>query len=222
MKIRLSTVVTIGLLLGTAACHAQNLIQNGGFELPSVGGGYQFFTAMSSPNGIPNWTITSGEVDVDSNNVIPSFQGVQALDLDGMIPGTIQQTFTTIVGQKYAINFAYGNNPGIVYPNYSATVSIFNGATTIFSQPFSHNTATSGNQDYKLFGNNFANMFTANTTSSTLIFTSNDPAMQQGGVELDAISVTASTPEFGTIFSLGGLLLAGGTGLWIKRRRSVK
>jgi len=35
---------------------------------------------------------------------------------------------------------------------------------------------------------------------------------------LDGIKATA-TPEFGSVFSLGGLLVAGGVGLWIKKRR---
>jgi LPXTG-motif cell wall-anchored protein len=42
---------------------------------------------------------------------------------------------------------------------------------------------------------------------------------------LDVIGYTVTpavtaTPEFGSVFSLGGLLLAGGAGVWLKRRRS--
>jgi hypothetical protein len=37
-----------------------------------------------------------------------------------------------------------------------------------------------------------------------------------------AFGLIVATPEFGSVFSLGGLLLAGGTGLWARRRRGVK
>ena len=45
-----------------------------------------------------------------------------------------------------------------------------------------------------------------------------DPAGQNAGVVFDAVRVSAvPTPEFGSVFSLGGLLAAGGAGIWIKR-----
>jgi hypothetical protein len=37
-----------------------------------------------------------------------------------------------------------------------------------------------------------------------------------------AFGLIVATPEYGSVFSLGGLLLAGGTGLWVRRRRSGK
>jgi hypothetical protein len=37
-----------------------------------------------------------------------------------------------------------------------------------------------------------------------------------------AFGLIVATPEYGSVFSLGGLLLAGGTGLWVRRRRGGK
>lgn len=216
MRLGFTAISAALLLLVAAAVPAQ--ITNGGFEQPEVApNSSQQFNAVS--NGITGWTVTFGSVDV-FNGVPAPFQGAQALDLDGSGPGTISQIFATTSGTVYSLDFAYSNNPFPVFSSHSANVSV-DGAGSLVNSVITHNSSTGNSlaqMDYQMFHTTF----TANTPSTTLTFSSLDSAFQSAGIVLDSVSVTpapAATPEFGSAFSLVGLLSAGGLGLWVKRRR---
>ena len=55
------------------------------------------------------WRIASGSVNVQT--YWPAAEGRQTLDLNGISPGTIEQSFATTPGQVYQLAFDYGNNP---------------------------------------------------------------------------------------------------------------
>jgi len=217
MKIRFGLVVAVSMLLAANVVRAQ--ISNGGFEQPTtppLSGSVTTFTSASQ--GIPGWTIVSGNVDLVATALLPSFEGNESINLNGLSPGAISQTFSTVLGQAYTLTFGYSNNPGSPSAIFTADVSV-TGATPVLATTITHNTSTydinthTGSMNYNVFSQNFI----ANSTSSTVKFQSTSPAGPYG-IVLDGIKATA-TPEFGSVFSLGGLLVAGGVGLWIKKRR---
>jgi len=203
---------------------AQAQIVNGGFEVPVIASNSaQQFNAGSA--AIVGWTVQSGSVDLVDTGLFAAFQGKQSLDLDGLSPGSISQSFATIAGQTYNLDFAYANNGITPFAGYSANVNVTGGGT-LLNTTISHNTsggagASLAQMDYVLFHG----LFVADSAASTILFSSLDPAGQNGGIVLDAVSITpavaiTATPEFGSVFSLGGLLAAGGFGFWARRRRS--
>jgi hypothetical protein len=250
MKKWFAFACAIGMLLAASVAPAQ--ITNGSFELtPSRHKLKKLTTYSSASQGIPGWTIVSGDVDLVTNALWPAFDGKISLDLNGTGPGAIQQTFATSIGQTYNLTFAYSNDPdgpgdqddsgnrsdsggrnGSGGPgdsddpgnskaqNFTANVTVTgvdsNLATTITHNSSTYNTKTNtGSMNYTLFSENFV----ADSNSTTLQFMSTVPD-GGSGIVLDKVGVTAVTPEFGAVFSLGGLLAAGGLGLWVKRRRA--
>ena len=162
-------------------------------------------------------------MDLVDTGYFAAFAGNQSLDLDGISPGTISQTFATTPGMAYAVDFAYSNNPERTYASHIANVTVM-GTAGLLNSVIQHDSATGGQfatlaqMDYKLFHG----LFTADSANATITFTSLDPANQFSGVILDAVKVgVVPTPEFGSAFALTGLLTAGGVSLWVKRRRKV-
>ena len=109
------------LLLGMAILNLNGVCQgsllvNGGFEDPALSPG-AFITI--SPGGEPAgfaWEVSSGTVDLAHLPVspfveYPAFEGVQALDLNGVGLGALFQDFATIAGETYLLSFAYADNP---------------------------------------------------------------------------------------------------------------
>jgi choice-of-anchor C domain-containing protein len=201
---RLVVAAMAGLLWAPSApCSAgSNLIVNGGFEQPtplpfSFG---EEFNAGST--GIPGWSVVSGSVDVTPTTWFNSYQGVQALDLDGSNPGAINQSFDTTIGTAYQLSFAYADNgtPGGTYfGTRTADVTVTDaGGTTLLSSSVSHTGSTPDDMNYQIFTANFV----ADTATTTLQFTSTDPSFSNDGIALDAVSVNA-VPEPGSLVLLG-------------------
>ena len=130
----------------------------------------------------------SGSVDVvnavgNGYDVGPAYQGAQYLDLNGNNAGTIAQTFATTPGVTYLLSFAYANNYDPP-TSLTALVTVTNTSSTLLSTNVTHSTSVSGNLNWTLFNQ----LFTANQSSATLTFASQNSGA--GGVFLDAISVT--------------------------------
>ena len=112
----LATIVTLALCAPAAA---KNLIADGGFETPSVGGSYMTFVAGQSFGG---WTVVGnpqGNVAPISGSFtqngfsFPAKTGMQWIDLTGNVDGTtgmgVAQTVRTHRGTRYVLSFAVGN-----------------------------------------------------------------------------------------------------------------
>jgi choice-of-anchor C domain-containing protein len=169
-----------------------NLINNGGFEqptpLPNIWG--EEFDAGST--GIPGWTIVSGSVDIQGASWFDPYQGAQSLDLDGSHPGSIEQSFATTIGATYQLSFAYGNNPdsrGTFDGPQTADVTVTDsGGKTLLSSTVSHTGSTPTDMNHQLF----TETFVADTTMTTLKFTSTDPYSSNNGIALDDVTVSPS------------------------------
>lgn len=200
--------------LGTRSARA-DLIVNGGFELPNIGGAP--FTAPIGVGSavIPGWQITSGNVEIVSAAFAPPFQGNQWLDLHGLVAGTIQQTFATDPGVAYGLSFAYANNPNS--PFASARMDVLSSAgTLLLTQNVTATGSTFAMMNYTVFEGSFM----ADSASTTLRFTSTGATFPASGLALDAVSVQGAVPEPAALilFGVGFTALLGYA--WRRRHRS--
>jgi choice-of-anchor C domain-containing protein len=184
-----AAAASIGLCSGADA----SVFQNGSFEsgLASIGS----FTTLNAGDStsITGWTVASGNIDY-IGNYWTSANGNRSLDLNGLVPGSIAQTFDVIPGQKYQVTFDLAGNPagGPTLKTLTTTAGI----TALFSS-------------FDTTGKSLSNMgwtpvsfdFTAIGSTETLTFastTSGDSGSSTYptafGPALDNVSVTA-VPE---------------------------
>ncbi|MCC6775358.1 MAG: DUF642 domain-containing protein [Hyphomicrobiales bacterium] len=168
-----------------------------------------------------NWKITENSVDI-VNGSVPgngaAYQGNQFLDLVGYgDKGTIEQTFATAIGQKYAFSFAYANNPINIggNPFAAATVHLL-GNGVLLSDTVSHGDSSAATMNWLLY----SIVFEADAIETTVRF-QNTVGGSNGGILLDAVSVEAASavpvPAALPLFA-SGLGLLGFVG-WRKRRK---
>ncbi|MCC6715767.1 MAG: choice-of-anchor C family protein [Gammaproteobacteria bacterium] len=104
---RLLVAACLGLS-AMAPAHA-NLVLNGSFETPIVGGS-PFVTLNSGSLALPNWAIL-GSID-HIGSYWQASDGNQSIDLNGYgLVGTISQSFATTPGQLYELTFDMAGNP---------------------------------------------------------------------------------------------------------------
>jgi hypothetical protein len=192
-----------------------NLILNGSFELPEIGvATFELFN--TGTQGIPSWEITSGDVDIVSDNLlgtnIVAQKGDQWLDLNGFQRGIIAQFFPTDIGRTYVLEFYYSDNP-FSNANGSQTgvektgnfsIRDTSNALLIPLGAFSHSTATGNGADWTYSGRI---AFVATTAQTRLAF-SGDVDSLSTGVFIDDVSVTVPEPATLSLFALavGGVM----------------
>ena len=168
-----------------------NLLVNGSFETPQIGfgaSGQDFTDYISGQIAGAGWHVTANSVDIVSNKPGATYAstaaaGNQYLDLDGYAPGTITQTVTTVVGQRYTFKFAFTATPFGGAPVRTANV-LFNGTKiTALSKDVTGETPTKPGWVYKQF------TLTATSKSSTISFVGT--SVGSLGIALDDISFTA-------------------------------
>ncbi len=197
-----------------------NLLLNGSFESPVVTPGSPLnFGAGGEPAGF-EWKVATGDIDLAGPNpfvLFPPYDGVQAVDLNGNVRGSLYQDFTTVLGQLYSLTFAYADNPlegGISTADITVTDLLSSG--TLLADSISHSTSSNSppNGDWLLY----SGTFTATGTSTRLLFTStsvsNSPS---GGNLVDDVNVLP-VPEPSTVALLGSGLLGLGFCGWRRRR----
>jgi hypothetical protein len=206
-----TATLLVGLLAGEASA---NLLVNGSFEQPAIGSPFVVFNTATQ--GIPGWTITNGDVDINQNNLLGTDlvaeTGEQWIDLNGFGRGIIAQFFATVPGQTYALQFFYADNPfsngsgsqtGVEKTGAFTVRDPLDGNVIITQGGFSHSTTTGADADWTDSG---ILLFTAASTLTRLAF-SGDVDSGSTGPFLDSVSVTA-VPE-PTTLALFGLMLAG-------------
>ena len=101
-------------VIGFATAASANVLVNGGFEIPNVGGGPEILGVEggTEPSGF-GWSVTAGNIEILTTNypnMAPAYEGSQMIDLIGVGGvGAIAQTFATTPGTLYSLTFAYGN-----------------------------------------------------------------------------------------------------------------
>ena len=190
--------------LALSATANASLIVNGGFESTDVNGGAGGWQWYSSSN-VDGWDGSNIEIWRDFGS-IGAYEGEQHAELNAHPSDggafSIFQTFATDPGQVYELSFAYGarrNN------NESFQVQI-DGAGSLLDRLMDDHTVNSWST--------FSYVFTADSTSTTLRFTSVTPETGTVGNFLDAISVV-SVPAPGTLLLLSTALF----GLRLRRKQ---
>lgn len=224
------------LLIGAVAAIAMavqpawattSLITNGSFEDgPNPGA---FKTLSAGDTSIPGWEVIGGVYpNGDAKGSIDyiggywtASDGYRSLDLDGITPGGVQQTFATEPGQEYRVTFDMAGNPEGP-PVIKTLLTTANGSRTVFDfQIVGTTTKTNMNWQRKSFD------FTATESSVTLTFQSlTDPSGIPGtagkpgsfGAALDNVAVWA-VPEPVTMF--GAFMAVSSLGMYIRRRGTV-
>jgi choice-of-anchor C domain-containing protein len=192
-------LAAVVLLLVAPGASAAPIVVNGGFESPECG---QPYCGGMTPTG---WTVTSGDVDLIRSYWTPA-EGLQSIDLNGSVAGTLSQTLTGLVsGMAYRVGFMMAGNPDNGGGVRSMTVS----AGNVVNLPFAFNTTGFGTGNMGWTFQSFD--FVAAGSSETLTFAANDAG--GWGVALDDVSVEA-VPEPSTAW-----LLLGAVPLFVFRRR---
>src|ERR1700683_5177157 len=190
----IAVLIAILLLLtggSTSSGSGPNLIQDGGFEIPTVGvGTYDLFSAGQRFSA---WTVVGkGNVAPISGKyasgglTFPAQSGRQWLDLTGLTNSRegVQQTIHTATGTTYTLQFAGGNqdDPRGIY-GINSTVDVF-----IDGRPFLVATNHIDNRSKVQVWEFFSRRFTAASDQTTLRFMNGDgPDDNTNG--LDTVSV---------------------------------
>lgn len=101
-------------LAGLGSAGATQLITNGDFAAPSVGGGWGLY----SNGGVPGWTSNNNEIEIDyytavGMNSCISAPACQSMETNGNQPDAISQTVAGLApGKSYTLSWEYGNRPG--------------------------------------------------------------------------------------------------------------
>ncbi len=91
---------------------ATNLIQNGSFEQPALGGPSYFQIYSGGSTAITNWTVGGNSVAVETGLYYAPEDGLQSVDLAGNAAGSLAQSLTdTSVGQSYTLSWYMAGNP---------------------------------------------------------------------------------------------------------------
>ncbi|MFN0128153.1 MAG: DUF642 domain-containing protein [Verrucomicrobiales bacterium] len=171
------------------------LIINGGFEAPDTP---TFVQINPGQDTIAPWVVGLHSVEVGDalgNGFItgPAFEGGQFLDLNGLQPGRITQSFATTPGSLYTVTFAYTDNywEPSTSGSASARVRIFDDIGDRLNHTITHTGAVAGNYHWSVFTAHF----TALATTTSLEFTSlsASPSGHGGGIMLDAVQVIEGT-----------------------------
>jgi choice-of-anchor C domain-containing protein len=210
------------VLFGWSA-HAA-IFTNGSFETgPSVSA---FTTLQENNTSIAGWTVTVTPSDLNSDTTLDyigslwaAAHGSRSIDLNGLEPAAIFQTFDTLVGQEYLVLFDMAGNPdaGPAIKTLAASVGAFNQS---YSFDSTTTTRSAMGWETKAFS------FVATGPSSTLTFASttagfsgNNQFPQAFGPAIDNVRVFATpAPAPLLIWSLGALGCA--MGAYRRRKRA--
>lgn len=202
-----------GLLVGLAALLAlpstaqAAAFVNGDFE-SGVDTGSEFVTLNST--GVDGWTVLSGTIDY-IGGYWTAGSGDRSIDLNGSSAAVLAQTFDTVVGLTYTVEFLLAGNP----VGGPALKTLEVAASGNAAQQYSFD--TTGYSQSNMGWMNYFYVFTADSEATTLSFASLTDG-QYHGPALDAVSVTA-VPEPATwAMLLGGFAFIGSA---MRRRQQV-
>ena len=210
MNVRMMAGMTAAALLlaaGAAQPAWGTVITNGSFEQGVDPGVYATLTEGST--NITGWTIINGINNAPGSGSIDyigtywdASDGVRSLDLDGLTPGGVEQSFAAVPAQQYHVSFDMAGNPD--GPPYIKVIVAMAGSTNTFSFSGS-GTLTNMGWESKSFD------FVATGSSVTLKFQSD--TVPGGGLDaygpaLDNV-VVIPIPEPATLglLALGGLAM---------------
>ena len=204
-------------LVGQAA--SATTLVNGSLESPSA----SFIQTVAAGQSANGWSVIGANIEFvragysnGADTVAPAADGDWFVDLNGTQgPGRIAQTFDTVAGQWYRIDFAMSGNAGpggATAADGSKSLNVLWNGGTAASATYLHQP---GDRWDNLRWEWHDVLVQATGSSSTLTFQSASSFYSAAGALVDAIQVTA-VPEPGT----AAMLLAGlAMGTVLRRRQ---
>lgn len=206
-------VAMLAVIAAPGLVHA-GTFQNGSFEQGVLNNAGSFDTLGAGSTAITGWQVTAGNIDY-IGGLWQAAQGSRSLDMVGDRLGTIAQTFDTVVGSIYRVDFSLSSNVANGQGQKILKVIAGNEFDEFTYTPTGSNTFSNMNWA----GNTFS--FTADANTTTLSFQAINGECCYGAA-LDNVSVTLVTapiPEPETYaMMLAGLGLLG----VMTRRRKQK
>jgi hypothetical protein len=205
-----------------------NSFQNGNFALPGgvanvrnlgcsdsfVTGWINDISPSCTPSTVYSGSTTTGEQDYQQGNSVN--QNIVAPDGgtyyvafgdNGTNGGTLQQTFDTVTGQTYQVNYLLALTVDTPGQPESMMVQAFNGVNLLGAE-------ADNNFDNMFWQNGPTLTFTATSTSTTLVFTDTTGAglADEQNWGLDFVTVSSGAPEPSTVsmLFLGCVAVVGG------------
>jgi hypothetical protein len=198
--------MAVGASALAGAAHA-NMIRNGDFSNPNVGGGYAFFATL--PGGWVNDNSDTLEVGTSTIYGLPcATAACQNLEVNANTFDTVSQTVSGLtVGETYDLSWLYGGRPG--------------GGTQVLDVSFGGAPVTSDTGSIGVWTLNSFEV-TATSTTETLTFASEvtDGLPSYGNELTDVSLVTLPVPEP----AAWAMMLAGfgGLGAAMRARRRIR
>ncbi|MFF7191959.1 choice-of-anchor C family protein [Streptomyces sp. NPDC008222] len=164
---------------------ALSRFDDGSFETPTIPPAtFQEFTAGQA---IGPWQVSNGTVDLIGAGYWQAAEGNQSVDLNGINPGTVSQTFTTVPGTHYTVTYALAGNPAGPPTVKTGKVLVDGQDVQNFSFDVTSKTSTNMGYVYRQV------TFVATSTSTTLSFASTTPNSSWGPV-IDDVTVKPCPP----------------------------
>jgi choice-of-anchor C domain-containing protein len=202
----LKPILTLAAALGAAGqAHAAAFV-NGGFETTTQHPG-SWYTVAAGEAAITGWTVDFGSADITGAGLWTASEGAQSIDLAGLVPGQISQTFDTVAGATYTVTFDQSMNP---YGNTIPSIDVLVDGVLVTTSAYT-GTARPNAMDWRT--NSIT--FVAAGGSTRLSFASRGGSPANAGAAIDNVRVdgaVAAVPEAASwAMMIAGFGLIGGT-----------
>ncbi len=205
---KLAIVMAAALALPSTA-HAAAFF-NGSFEDADVNPGSTFTTLASGSEDIDGWVVGGSSIDY-IGGYWTAGAGSRSIDLSGNGAGSISQTFDTVNGQAYLVDFLISGNPD--GPPPVKTLDVFaSGAAT---SSYTHDSTGTGRPAIGWSSRSY--YFVATGSSTTLTFATAASTTPYGPA-IDGVSVAAIPEPASWALMIGGFAFAGA----FMRRRATR
>lgn len=184
--VRPASVIGAALVAPLALGQA-NIVTNGGFELPVIGGSYAQRTSATPFGGWSVDPIGQGVAHVGTFGTPSAIEGSQSVELNFFSTGGIYQAIPTTPGNRYVISFLMAGQLNVGPDVKQIRVDL--GGSTVGTASWSR--AGTGGQWVRM---TFAG--TATSTLSALHFLGVTPANEDGGPYIDDVRVPCLAIEF--------------------------
>jgi len=233
-----------------SAIAAIGLLMIGGISVWALGPiSLNFFTPeMVDPNKVVTFKNANSQNLNGSDLVVPApnFPATKGVELHSAIPGAVAGSIHDIT--SFTLSFNYfdtgADMPGTVnvqsfgavsnffnYDPWAVSGGLIDPATGLYSFTFTEQSTSAPVNDNFVPGPNFPHnqsFATATITGDAADLSTFDMQNSLNNVVVtpgtvsgqDRLPAAVPTPEFGSVFSLGGLLAAGVAALWLRRRRA--
>ncbi len=183
------TLAMLGVAIAPVMALAPG-VQNGGFADGTDPGVFTTLVApvATSNTNIPNWSVDSGSVDHIGSYWQSSDGDNRSLDMSGVNPGVISQTFDTVAGHTYTVTFDMAGNPDGAPVVKTLDVVATGGSTSTYTFD------TTGHSKASMGWESHTYSFTATGVSTVLTFTSAGPNNTFFGAALDNVAVSLDAP----------------------------